>query len=518
MSDASKALIFGSILRSFLSNADKGDVASFTDVIVSSSISVFNTIMKEMLPTPSKTHYMFNLRDLAKIFQGMLMADAKRITSGEQLARLWVHESVRVFGDRLTCSEDQIWLKNLLTDNIEKKFRMNYSLIVPEGKRLIYCDFGSGNTGESGARSYEEVEDLDRLKTKVEEFLVEHNNESKSGPMPLVIFTDALEHVARIVRVLRQPQGNALLLGVGGSGRQSMTKLANFIAGYDLKTVEIVKGYSMIDWREDIKKVLLQAGIKDQPTTFLFSDVQIVNERMVEDINNILNAGDVPNLYAPEDFESISQGCRAECQKRKIPPTKINIFNQYIIRVRKNIHLCIAMSPLGEAFRNRLRNYPSLVNCCTIDWFTNWPAEALQSVGTSILDKHHLDLGFSGTSAVQMFKEMHLSVDETSKEYFELLRRRNYVTPTSYLELLSSFAKLITAKRSEISTQITRLQSGLDKLSDTKSVVGLMQEELVVLQPQLVATQAEVTSMMVVITRDKASAAETKVPVLLMNI
>jgi len=114
---------------------------------------------------------------------------------------------------------------------------------------------------------------------------------------------------------------------------------------------------------------------------------------MVEDINNILNAGDVPNLYAPEDMESIATVCRIECQKRKIPPTKLNIFAQYIIRVRKNIHLCVAMSPLGEAFRNRyillnnlnqnycnemlqrLRNFPSLVNCCTIDWFTNWPAE-----------------------------------------------------------------------------------------------------------------------------------------------
>ena len=106
---------------------------------------------------------------------------------------------------------------------------------------------------------------------------------------------------------------------------------------------------------------------------------------MVEDLNNILNAGDVPNLYAPEDLETISGACRIECQKRKIPATKLNIFSQYITRVRKNIHLCIAMSPLGEVFRNRLRNYPSLVNCCTIDWFTNWPAEALESVGLSIL-------------------------------------------------------------------------------------------------------------------------------------
>jgi len=164
-----------------------------------------------------------------------------------------------------------------------------------------------------------------------------------------------------------------------------MTKLATFITGFNLATVEIVKGYSMNDWREDLKRILMQAGVKDKQTTFLFSDVQIINERMVEDINNILNAGDVPNLYANEDLEAISTVCRLECQKKKIPPTKLNIFSQYIIRVRRNIHLCVCMSPLGEAFRNRLRNYPSLVNCCTIDWFSNWPAEALQSVGILLL-------------------------------------------------------------------------------------------------------------------------------------
>jgi dynein heavy chain len=94
-----------------------------------------------------------------------------------------------------------------------------------------------------------------------------------------------------------------------------------------------------------------------------------------------------------------------------------------------------------------------------------------------------------------------------------MLRRRNYVTPTSYLELLSSFGKLIGKKRQELQTKKDRLQIGLDKLSETKKMVGVMQEELVILQPQLVKTQAEVSAMMIVITQDKASAAVTKAQV-----
>jgi dynein heavy chain len=504
LSDTSKTLIFGMILTNFLTPFENGIVA-LTDAVVAASIEVFNTIVVELLPTPSKSHYTFNLRDMAKVFQGMLMADVKKVTTKEQLARLWVHESQRIFADRLTIDEDHEWLKALMKKQVEEKFKMDWDVVVPR-KRLIYGDFmvmGVDN------KIYDEIADADKFKSIVEEYLVEHNSESKQ-PMPLVMFSDALEHVARIARVIRQPAGNALLLGVGGSGRQSMTRLATYIVGYQLSIVEIVKGYSMVDWREDIKKILMTAGVKDKPVAFLFSDVQIVNERMVEDINNILNSGDVPNLYAPEDMEEISTACRIDCQKKKIPATKLNIFSQYLNRVRRNIHLCVCMSPLGEVFRNRLRNFPSLVNCCTIDWFTAWPADALQSVGLSVLRKADLGLGEFEENTVEMFKQIHLTVSEASDSFYEILRRRNYVTPTSYLELLSSFGKLITMKRTETATKKDRLQIGLDKLSETRQMVAVMQEELTVLQPQIIETQKEVAAMMIEITADKASAAETK--------
>ena len=505
MSDNSKSHIFGIILRSFL-NQFEGGLESMSQPIVDASIDTFSCIVKELLPTPSKSHYTFNLRDLAKIFQGVLMFnDPKKLNSKEILARVWVHETNRVLGDRLTCDEDRQWLRSKIFHHVESGFKMSWPEVVPT-ERLVFGDFM--NIG-SETRIYDEIDNVENLKSVIEEYLSDHNAESKQ-PMPLVMFQDALEHVARIARILRQPQGNALLLGVGGSGRQSMTKLANYVSGFSLFQVEIVKGYSMNDWKDDIKACLMQAGVKNKVTTFLFSDIQIIDERMVEDINNILNAGDVPNLYAPEDLEAISNACRIECQKRKIPATKLNIFSQYITRVRKNIHLCVCMSPLGEVFRNRLRNFPSLVNCCTIDWFTNWPAEALQSVGMSILQKANLGLGEIEEPCVEVFKDIHMSVENESVGFYEMLRRRNYVTPTSYLELLASFGKLLGKKKTELEVKRDRLQIGLDKLSETKDMVGVMQEELVELQPVLVKTQKEVADMMVEITKDKASAAVTK--------
>ena len=134
----------------------------------------------------------------------------------------------------------------------------------------------------------------------LEGYLDDYNN-MFSVPMPLVMFADACEHVARVCRVLRQPSGNALLLGVGGSGRQSLSRLASFMSEYDIFQIDVVKGYGMTEFKEDLKTCLMKCGNEQKPTTFLFADTQIVNEQMVEAINNVLNSGDVPNLYKNED-------------------------------------------------------------------------------------------------------------------------------------------------------------------------------------------------------------------------
>jgi dynein heavy chain len=115
--------------------------------------------------------------------------------------------------------------------------------------------------------------------------------------MRLVLFLDACEHICRICRILRQPQGNALLLGVGGSGRQSLAKMATFISYYKIFQIEVTKSYNLKSWREDVKKVLMIAGVDNKAISFLFVDTQIIKEEMLEDLNGILNSGDVTNLY-----------------------------------------------------------------------------------------------------------------------------------------------------------------------------------------------------------------------------
>ena len=102
---------------------------------------------------------------------------------------------------------------------------------------------------------------------------------------------------------------------------------------------------------------------------------------MLEDINNVLNAGEVPNLMRTEDSEEIGTALRPLLlAEGGTTPTKASLNAFFTSRVRANLHLVLAMSPVGEAFRRRLRMFPALVNCCTLDWFREWPVDALTSV------------------------------------------------------------------------------------------------------------------------------------------
>jgi len=507
MSDAGKAIIFETIMSSFLGHFE-AKVDYLCKPLVSGTIQLFNTIIAELLPTPAKSHYTFNLRDLAKVFQGTMMIEPKKVKDNNDLVRCWAHECKRVFADRLINNSDHQWFEKTVRNIMSTKLECDYDEIMGGVERLIYGDY---MVPGADPRIYEQVEDMVNLKSTIEEYLMDYNAESKQ-PMPLVMFMDAIEHVSKIARVLRQPMGNCLLLGVGGSGRQSMTKLATFVSGFGLVQVEIAKGYGKAEWREDVKNCLLSAGVKNKQTTFLFSDTQIVMESMLEDINGILNSGDIPNLYAAEDIDAISGACRVECQKKKIPPTKLNIFNQYLIKVRANIHVVLAMSPLGEVFRERLRMFPSLVNCSTIDWFSEWPAEALQGVGMTALVDAGMEFD-NNNGIVEMFRFIHQSVEKKSKEFLEVMRRHAYVTPTSYLELLGSFKTLYDFKKDEIGSKAKRLQIGLDKLISTKGLVGGMKEELRVLMPQVIETTKNVNEMMVTIQAEKEEADKVKAKV-----
>uniref|UniRef100_A0A803WD55 Dynein axonemal heavy chain 1 n=1 Tax=Ficedula albicollis TaxID=59894 RepID=A0A803WD55_FICAL len=455
MDDSSKKKIFSTILGSWMSKSCR-KLPPSPHPLVDATISVYMTITSQLLPTPAKSHYTFNLRDLSKVFQGMLMAEPGKVENKEHLLKLWYHESCRVFCDRLVSDEDRTWFDKLMMEKMEE-FGTTFEEVIPS-QPVLFGDFMDKEYRRKSVF-------YPQLKLVIDDYLEEYN-QSHTPELKLVLFMDAIQHICRISRILRQAPGNALLLGVGGSGRQSLTRLASHMAEYECFQIELSKNYGMTEWRDDVRTVMMKAGLQSLPKTFLFVDTQIKSESFLEDINNLLNSGDIPNIYNPEDQDQIMTAMKPVVRDLGQQPTKANLMAAYTARVRSNIHMVLCMSPIGEVFRARLRQFPSLVNCCTIDWFNEWPAEALQSVAFSFLNE--LPLLGSGTEdtsgMIQVCVAIHQSVAQKCQLFLAELGRHNYVTPKSYLEFLSIFSSLVGKKQQELKTAKNRMQSGLDKV------------------------------------------------------
>ncbi|XP_006892361.1 PREDICTED: dynein heavy chain 1, axonemal [Elephantulus edwardii] len=517
MDEVSKKRIFSTILSSWMNGllGEKSyrepvpgapDIAHLTDSVVEATTMVYSTITSQLLPTPAKSHYTFNLRDLSKVFQGMLMAEAAKVEDTIQLLRLWYHENCRVFRDRLVNDEDRKWFDHLLEKQMER-WDVAFNMVCPF-QPILYGDFMSPG---SDIKSYKLIISEKKMMQVIEEYMEDYN-QINTAKLKLVLFMDAMSHICRISRTLRQALGNALLLGVGGSGRSSLTRLASHMAEYECFQIELSKNYGITEWRDDVKKVLLKAGQQSLPITFLFSDTQIKSESFLEDINNILNSGDIPNLYSVDEQDQILNTMRPLVQEQGLQPTKANLMAAYTRRVRSNIHMVLCMSPIGEVFRARLRQFPSLVNCCTIDWFSAWPAEALESVANTFLNEiPELEASKEVINGlIQVCVSIHQSVAIKCTEYLAELSRHNYVTPKSYLELLNIFSILIGQKKQELKTAKDRMKSGLDKLLRTAEDVAKMQEDLEIMRPLLEEAAKDTMLTMEQIKADTTIAEETR--------
>mmetsp|Transcript_22422 Transcript_22422/g.30704 ORF Transcript_22422/g.30704 Transcript_22422/m.30704 type:complete len:1916 (+) Transcript_22422:3-5750(+) len=477
--------IFGTILTAHLFNFDKR-VSNIGKAITDATISLHKEIGSKFLPSAVKFHYNFTMRDLAAVFKGLLNSKPSEQQTSFSMARLWYHETMRVFSDRLITESEVSRCRDMII-NVGKRF-------FEEDPEQAYADpctfthfvspFAAGSGVNSQAMSsddlshYRACEDFTRVKKVLEMKLGEYN-ESRAI-MNLVLFEQAIRHVTRIARILMFPGGNALLVGVGGSGKQSLSKLASFICMYETFQISVTSDYSVNDLREHLKDMYKRAGVKPgEPLVFLLTDTQITDERFLIYINDLLSSGRIPDLFSKEDYDGIFSSLRPVAKAEGVPDNRESMMDFFINRVRANLHMVLCFSPVGDAFRQRARKFPGIINCTAIDWFLEWPKEALVSVAQRFLE----DVETGGRPEVRdniayHIAEVHTSVGQASVEYLKREKRFNYTTPKSYLELISFYKSLLKNRRDEMFANIKRLDTGLETLMRTNRDVEKLQEFL----------------------------------------
>jgi dynein heavy chain len=540
--------IYGQMLTGrFTKKEFDKDAQSVVHCLTKATIGLWNEMKRKMLPTPAKFHYVFNMRELSRVFQGVLLTPKDTYMSGggqmanggvashinenktfsfakapvkEVIAGIWKHECERVFCDKLATGDDKHWYHTYFGKLMAEHFDEDVceSPFVEEGGLTNMVSFlredvydEDGVFVDYAPKVYEIGGTLDDIRDRVTHFMDRHNEEFPQKTLELVLFTDALMHMLRISRLVEMPRGSALLVGVGGSGKQSLTRLSAYIANAFCFQITLTKTYNTAALMEDLRTMYKSAGHQRKPTVFLFTESEIKDEIFLELVNSVLMTGEVAGLFAKDEMMAMTADLRPAflIERPGVEESQSNVNAFFLDTARDNLHVVLCMSPLNPMFPLRARRFPGLVSGPTIDWFLPWSKEALVAVSTGFISGFK-ELQCSAevrTGVMQHMGNVHAMVTEACDEYQRKLSRNVYQTPKSYLSFIQAYKHMYHEKLQEIEKKEYSINLGLEKLIGGAADVEAM--KIVLADEQVKLDEATEATNIMLISLEKESAAAT---------
>eukprot|EP00940_MAST-03C_sp_MAST-3C-sp2_P002393 g2393.t1 len=512
--------IYGKILADHFStkSLDK-ETADVVRKLPSATLELCNLVKSKMLPSLSTPHYQFNMRDMSRIFQGVLLLPdfAIKSGSGEYVSdkmkpsgvvwRLWMHECRRVFCDKLSSIDDASAYDAFSTKINEKWFpsfesssKRATTSAAPEIAQTYFCNFfrdgvEDDETGDllEPMRSYEPCDSLERVRDRVCDLLKQHNDAYPMQAMHPILFDYALEHLLRIVRIVSMPRGSALLVGMEGSGKRTLARLASAIAGHEIFTV--TQSCDAQTMRDDLRNLYQITGHQRKPITWIVEDTDIDDASCLECVNSLLTTGEVADLFSLDQILAMCADLEQHFEEERPNQlaTRENMIRFFYDNVRDNLHVVLAFSPLRSTFTDWAHAFPGIYKCTTIDWFLDWPVEALTAVARHIVEADNAGSANNGatkdgdedanasssSSIVEHLAAVHrgsVSLCKTFSESSSLNALR--FPPRTYISFVQKYKELHDAKMRQIVDLERKTSVALAKLTRAEEDVTSMRDKL----------------------------------------
>ncbi|KAM9964742.1 hypothetical protein ACTFIW_004524 [Dictyostelium discoideum] len=480
-STSSLTQIYGTFNRALMKLLP--NLRSFADNLTDAMVEFYSESQKRFTPD-IQAHYIYSPRELSRWDRALL--EAIQTMDGctlEGLVRLWAHEALRLFQDRLVETEEKEWTDKKIDEVALKHFpSVNLDCLK---RPILYSNWLTKDyqpVNRSDLREYVKA----RLKVFYEEEL----------DVPLVLFNEVLDHILRIDRVFRQPQGHALLIGVSGGGKSVLSRFVAWMNGLSIYTIKVNNNYKSSDFDDDLR-------CKEEKICFIFDESNVLESSFLERMNTLLAGGEVPGLFEGEEFTALMHACKETAQRNGlILDSEEELYKYFTSQVRRNLHVVFTMNPASPDFHNRSATSPALFNRCVLDWFGEWSPEALFQVGSEFT--RNLDLENPQYIAPPVFIQeaeimgnnlmaippshrdavvsslvyIHQTIGEANIRLLKRQGRQNYVTPRHYLDFINQVVLLINEKRDQLEEEQLHLNIGLKKLRDTEAQVKDLQVSL----------------------------------------
>ena len=458
-----------------------------SQALTEAMVEVYSKSQRKFTPD-LQSHYIYSPRELSRWIRALHEAlKASNDLDLNGLVRIWAHEGLRLFQDRLVEDEEKKWTDDLI-DEVAKKHFVGLAPEIALARPILFSNWLTKeyvSVEREILREYVQA----RLKVFAEEEL----------DVNIVVFNEVLEHILRIDRVFRQPQGHALLIGVSGGGKTVLSRFVAWLNGLTIFTIKVNNKYSAEDFDEDLRHVMRQSGAQNEKICFIFDESNVLESSFLERMNTLLAGGEVPGLFEGDEFTSLMNAVKEDATNRAglILDTTDELYKYFTKQVRLNLHIVFTMNPASPDFHNRAATSPALYNRCVLDWFGEWSEQALFQVGSEFTKNVDLDdinylppayfpeVSFQlpqpvthRAAVITSLVFVHNTIAEANVRLAKTQGRQNYVTPRHFLDLINQFVNLLHEKREELEEQQLHLNIGLQKLRETQEQVGSLQISL----------------------------------------
>eukprot|EP00939_MAST-03C_sp_MAST-3C-sp1_P003513 g3513.t1 len=517
---------------------------SFHGPLTNALVSFYLANQRRFLPD-NQPHYVYSPRELSRWIRALYeaMVDVEHMTA-EAFVRLWAHEGLRLFHDRLVTAEEREWCQRSI-DNIARDTFPSVDLDQALKRPILFSTWMS--------KRYQSVGETE-LRTHIEARLKDFHEEELS--VKLVVFNDVLDHVLRIDRVLRQPVGHLLLVGESGAGKTVLSRFVAWMNGLSVFQIKVSRRYTIENFDDDLREILKRAGCEGEKICFIFDESNVLSSAFLERMNALLASGEVPGLFEADEFAALMTQCR-DCARRDgvIIDTDEELFRRFTREVQRNLHVVFTMNPANSDFGDRTATSPALFNRCVVDWFGDWSNTALAQVGHEFTRLVDLDsAAYDASPRAQLFVtnsqewllsqraasrtsapskeadddalgripcsrhlalvgsivQIHLSVRQLIGTLARKEDQRLYISPRDYLDFIHHFVSIFNEKQSDLEEQQLHLNIGLDKIRKTEEQVAKLRVKLESKDKELVAKNKEANEKLKQMLEDKNSAEKKK--------
>ncbi|XP_066464042.1 cytoplasmic dynein 1 heavy chain 1 isoform X2 [Eleutherodactylus coqui] len=480
----------------------------------------FYTMSQERFTQDTQPHYIYSPREMTRWVRGIFEALRPLETLAvEGLIRIWAHEALRLFQDRLVEDEERRWTDENIDmvalkhfPNVEKEKALNRPILYSNWLSKDYIP-----VDQEELRDYVKA----RLKVFYEEEL----------DVPLVLFNEVLDHVLRIDRIFRQPQGHLLLIGVSGAGKTTLSRFVAWMNGLSVYQIKVHRKYTGEDFDEDLRTVLRRSGCKNEKIAFIMDESNVLDSGFLERMNTLLANGEVPGLFEGDEYSTLMTQCKEGAQKEGLMlDSHEELYKWFTSQVIRNLHVVFTMNPSSEGLKDRAATSPALFNRCVLNWFGDWSTEALYQVGKEFTSKMDLEkpnyivpdympIVYDKLPQPPSHREaivngcvfVHQTLHQANARLAKRGGRTMAITPRHYLDFINHYADLFNEKRSELEEQQMHLNVGLRKIKETVDQVEELRRDLRIKSQELEVKNAAANDKLKKMVKDQQEAEKKKV-------